>query len=409
MQVRYGWVMVAIGALMSCVAVGAMMSLAVFLAPITQATGWSRTEVSSAMTLGFLVMGAAGFGWGALNDRYGTRPVVLAGSVLLGLGLVLASRAATPTQFVLAYGLLVGVASGSFFVPMMSAVSAWLTSHRSLAVSLVSAGVGIAPMTVSPFAAWLLQQGDWRSAQLTIGIAAWLLLIPAALLVRPAPAAPRERGHADAAPAQPISVKAALTSTPFIVLAATFFACCATHAGPIFHTISYAMVCGIAPVAAVTIYSLEGLAGLGGRVVFGLAGDKYGAKRVLITGLFIQALAAGSFMFAQRLGEFYAVAAVFGFAYGGVMPLYAVLARDYFGQAIMGTVLGAAAMVSSLGMAIGPWIGGWLFDTFGSYAPLYMYSFAIGLGAAAVAFAFPPAIRGQGSNYLEPATALTSK
>jgi MFS family permease len=118
----------------------------------------------------------------------------------------------------------------------------------------------------------------------------------------------------------------------------------------------------------------------------------------LIAGLFVQALAAGSFMFASRLGEFYAVAAVFGFAYGGVMPLYAVLARDYFGQAIMGTVLGAAAMVSSLGMAIGPWIGGWLFDTFGSYAPLYVYSFAIGLGAAAIALAFPapllrPALR----------------
>ena len=119
-------------------------------------------------------------------------------------------------------------------------------------------------------------------------------------------------------------------------------------------------------------------------------GDRHGAKRVLIAGLFIQALAAGSFVFANRLGEFYAVAAVFGFAYGGVMPLYAVLARDYFGQAIMGTVLGAAAMVSSLGMAIGPWIGGWLYDTFGSYAPLYMYSFAIGIGATAIAFAFPP-------------------
>src|SRR4051812_15916457 len=154
MRVRYGWVMVAIGALMGCVAVGSMMSLAVFLQPITQATGWSRTGVSSAMTLGFLVMGAAGFGWGALNDRYGTRPVVLAGAVLLGLGLVLASRAASATQFMLAYGLLVGGSSAAFFVPMMTAVSAWLPNNRSLAVSLVSAGVGIAPMTVSPVVAW---------------------------------------------------------------------------------------------------------------------------------------------------------------------------------------------------------------------------------------------------------------
>ena len=185
-------------------------------------------------------------------------------------------------------------------------------------------------------------------------------------------------------------VKEALTSTPFIVLAVTFFACCATHAGPIFHTISYALVCGIPTVAAVSIYSLEGLAGLGGRIVFGLMGDRHGAKRVLIAGLFIQALAAGSFVFANRLGEFYAVAAVFGFAYGGVMPLYAVLAREYFGQRILGAVFGAAAMVSSLGMALGPAVGGWVFDRFGAYTWLYIGSFAVGIGAVAIAFAFPP-------------------
>ena len=388
MKIQYGWVMVAVGALMSCVAVGAMMSLAVFLQPITEATGWSRAGVSSAMTLNFLIMGAGGFGWGALSDRFGPRPVVLAGAVLLGLGLVLASRAASQLQFLLAYGVLVGLSAGSFFVPMMAAVTAWLTSRRSLAVSLVSAGVGVAPMTVSPFAAWLLTSHDWRTAQLVIGLAVWVLLLPAALLVRQPPAQAGTAGAQQAGEA-PIAVSTALRSTPFIVLAATFFACCATHAGPIFHTISFAIACGVPTIAAVSIYSLEGLAGLGGRVVFGLAGDRYGARRVLMAGLVIQALGAGSFVFVNRLQEFYAVAAVFGFAYGGVMPLYAVLARDYFGQQIMGTVLGAAAMVSSLGMALGPSLGGWIFDTFGSYAWLYAGSFAIGIGAAAISLAFP--------------------
>jgi MFS family permease len=389
-KIHYGWVMVAIGALMGCVAVGAMMSLAVFLQPITQATGWSRAAVSSAATVNFLIMGAAGFGWGALSDRFGTRPVVLAGAVLLGLGLVLASRAESPLQFVLAYGVIVGLSAGSFFVPMMASVTAWLPERRSLAVSLVSAGMGVAPMTISPLAAWLLTTYDWRVAQLTIGLGVWLFLIPAALFIRRAPVS--DVGSSDASGAAPMSAREALRSTPFIILAATFFACCATHAGPILHTISYAMVCGIPTIAAVTIYSVEGFGGLIGRIVFGLAGDRFGARRVLMTGLLVQAFAAGSFIFARRLDEFYLVAAVFGFAYGGVMPLYAVLARDYFGQRIMGTVLGAAAMVSSLGMAIGPWIGGWIYDTFGTYAPLYIYSFAIGLGAAAIALAFPPPV-----------------
>src|SRR5690349_14784118 len=109
--------MVAIGALMGCVAVGAMFSLAVFLQPITESTGWSRTGVSTTMTLNFLAMGVAGFAWGTLSDRFGARIVVLAGSALLGAGLVLASRATSLLEFQVTYGLLVGIATGSFFAP----------------------------------------------------------------------------------------------------------------------------------------------------------------------------------------------------------------------------------------------------------------------------------------------------
>ncbi|MGE5640000.1 MAG: MFS transporter [Clostridia bacterium] len=392
-QRTWGWIMVSLGGLMGCVAVGAMFSLAVFLQPITEATGWSRAGVSSAMTLNFLAMGLGGFLWGSLNDRYGTRPVVLAGAVLLGMGLVLASRATSQLEFQLTYGILVGLSAGSFFAPMIANVSSWFGRHRALAVSLVSAGVGVAPMTLSPLAAWLVSNYDWRTAQMAIGVLAWVLLLPAALAVRPPPAAPvdgsaPEDAEADAAP--DMSVRDAVRSLPFAVLALTFFACCATHSGPIFHTVSYAMACGLPTLAAVTIYSVEGLAGLGGRIAFGMLADKYGVKSVLVGGLVVQALAAGAFVFAFRLQEFYAVSSVFGFAYGGVMPLYAVLVRGYFGPRIMGTIFGAAAMISSLGMALGPSIGGWIYDRFQVYAPLYIGSFAIGLGAAAIALAFPP-------------------
>jgi MFS family permease len=187
-----------------------------------------------------------------------------------------------------------------------------------------------------------------------------------------------------------MSLGSALRSTPFVVLALTFFACCAMHSGPIFHTISYAVFCGVAPLAAVSIYSVEGLGGLGGRLLLGVLADRYGTKPVLVAGLLLQALAAGAFVFARGLGDFYAVAFVFGLAYGGVMPLYAALARGYFGPHIMGGVLGAAAMVSSLGMALGPLAGGWIFDAVGSYGWLYVGSFAVGLGAVAIALAFPP-------------------
>jgi MFS family permease len=342
------------------------------------------------MTLDFLTMGIAAFGWGALTDRFGPRIVVLSGAILLGLGLALASRATSLLEFQLVYGVLVGVAAGAIFAPMIATVTGWFEKHRSLAVSLVSAGMGVAPMTISPFARWLISTYDWRTAQLTIGILAWVLLVPAALLVRRAPSVPGAAPGAAVAGDSGMTVGQALCSPQFIVLAATFFACCAMHSGPIFHTVSYAIACGLAPMAAVTIYSAEGLAGLGGRLIFGLAGDRFGAKPVLVVGLMIQALAAGAYFFTRQLGEFYAVAVVFGMAYGGVMPLYAVIAREYFPMRIMGTVFGAAAMISSLGMALGPAIGGWIFDHFGSYGWLYVGSFAVGIGATAIALAFPP-------------------
>lgn len=390
MERSYGWVIVGAGALMGCVAIGALFSLAVFLQPMSDDTGWSRTGISSAMTFDFLTMGVAAFGWGALSDRFGPRIVVLSGALLLGLGLALASRATSLLEFQLIYGVVVGIAAGAVFAPMIATVTGWFDRHRSLAVSLVSAGMGVAPMTISPFAQWLVSAYDWRTAQMTIAIAAWMLLVPAALLVRRPPEVTAASPGMPAEGGEGITVGQALRSPQFIVLSLTFFCCCAAHSGPIFHTVSYALACGLPAMTAVTIYSVEGLAGLGGRILFGLLGDRYGARQIVVLGLMVQAVGAGSYYFTRDAGEFYAVAILFGMAYGGVMPLYAVIAREYFPMRIMGTVFGAAAMISSLGMALGPAAGGWIFDTFQGYGYLYIASFGIGLAAVAIALVFPP-------------------
>ena len=403
MERSYGWVIVGAGALMGCVAIGALFSLAVFLQPMSEATGWSRTGISSAMTLDFLTMGVAAFGWGALSDRFGPRIVVLSGAVLLGLGLALASRATSLLEFQLLYGIVVGVAAGAVFAPMIATVTGWFDRHRSLAVSLVSAGMGVAPMTISPFAQWLISAHDWRTAMLTIAIGAWVLLVPAALLVRRPPEVTAASPGMPAEGGEGMKVGQALRSPQFIVLSLTFFCCCAAHSGPIFHTVSYALACGLPAMTAVTIYSVEGLAGLGGRILFGLLGDRYGARRIVVIGLMVQAIGAGSYYFTRDAGEFYAVAILFGMAYGGVMPLYAVIAREYFPLRIMGTVFGGAAMISSLGMALGPAVGGWIFDTFHGYGYLYIASFGIGLAAVAMALAFPPLPSSQRGMEVQPA------
>ncbi len=391
MRLQYGWVVVAAGALMGCVAIGSLFSLAVFLQPMSEATGWSRTGISTAMTLDFLTMGVAAFGWGALTDRFGPRPVVLTGAVLVGAGLALASRATSLLEFQLVYGVVVGVAAGAILAPTMATVTGWFDKHRSIAVSLVSAGMGMGPMTISPLASWLLASHDWRTAQLIIAIVAWVLLIPAALFMRRAPETAPGMASMPGAADPGMTVGQALRSPQFIILGLTYFFCCATHSGPIFHTVSYAIACGIPALTAVSIYSIEGLAGLGGRVLFGLAGDRFGAKQTVIFALVVQALGAGAYYFTRQVGEFYAVAVVFGMAYGGVMPLYAVIAREYFPMRIMGTVIGASSLIASLGMSLGPAVGGWIFDTFGTYGWLYLGSLIMGLAAAGIALAFPSA------------------
>jgi len=389
-KISYGWAIVGIGIVVTCFGMGAMLSLSVFLQPMAQAMGWSRTGVSTAATVNWLCMGVGAFLWGWLSDRYGSRVVVLIGGVLLGLGLVTASRSASLGQFQLLFGVLVGLASGSFYTPLTATTTRWFTENRSLAVALVSAGVGLGSTTVGPLARYLISAYDWRVAMFAIGNLSWLVIIPMALLVREPPATAVGAPGTLGAGGREMTAGQALRTPQFAAIALAYFACCAAHSGPIFHMVTHAIDRGVTAMAAVTVLSVAGLASLGGKIVCGLVADRVGAKRTLVVGLAIQALAVTLYIWTRDLPSFYALSVMFGFAYGGVMPLYAIIVREYFGARIMGTAFGAVALVSTLGMSIGPPAGGWLFDTYGSYAWLYLSSFAIGLAAVAIASTFRP-------------------
>jgi MFS family permease len=393
---QYRWAIVVAGGLLGCIAIGAMFSLPVLLTPISRDTGWSVTGVSAAMTIAFVAMAVGSMAWGSLSDRLGPRLIVLVGSLILAASLALVSRATSLLQFQLLFGLAVGGSAAAIFAPMMACVTGWFDTNRNLAVSLVSAGMGMAPMTMSPLAAWLVSIYSWRTSLLIIASIVAVVMTPMAFMVRRPPAL-----HGDAAavpddvPQSDMSVSQALRSSPFVILLATNFFCCATHSGPIFHTVSYAVTCGIPLIAAVSIYSVEGLAGLGGRIVFGILGDRFGAKRILIIGLFVQSFAALAYVFVSELGPFYAVAALMGFVYAGVMPLYAVLLRENFPLRMMGTLIGGIATAGGFGMATGPLTGGLFYDSLGSYIWLYIGSWGLGIGAFLIALTFRPMLKVQ--------------
>jgi MFS family permease len=236
---RYRWVIVAAGGLLGCVAIGGMFSLPVLLQPIARDTGWSVTGVSSAMTIGFLAMALTSMVWGTLSDRFGPLPVVLTGSVVLAASLGLASLATSLVAFQFVFGVLVGGSIAAIFAPMMACVTGWFDTHRSLAVSLVSAGMGMAPMTMAPLAAWLVSSHDWRTSMQIVALVVAAIMIPMSLLVRRPPALTSEASAPSNAPTEPdMTLAQALRSPQFIILLATNFCCCASHSGPISHTVS---------------------------------------------------------------------------------------------------------------------------------------------------------------------------
>ena len=383
----YGWVVVAAAAAIICIGMGSLFSLGVFLVPIERSMGWSRGAISTVALLNWIAMGLGSFVWGALSDRLGGRGVALAGGFLLGLGLVLSSQAQALWQFYATFGGLVGFSVGAFYAPLTSTVTKWFAVQRGLAVALVSSGIGLGILLISPLARALTSAWDWRMAMLLVGDLAWLVVIPLALLIQEPAAAPAAR--ADTAAAGPdFAAGAVLRAPQFWAIALTHFACCAAHSGPIFHMVTHATDQGVPAMAAAAVLGVSGLSSIAGRIGGGLIADRLGVKRTLIGGLVLQAVIIAAYLMAREVWTFYALAIVFGTAYGGVMPLYALVTREYFGEKVMGTAYGAVFLISSLGMGVGSLAGGLIYDRLGAYAWLFLGSSLVAFMAVVLALTF---------------------
>ncbi len=309
--------------------------------------------------------------------------MVLAGGALHGLGLLLASQASTVLELQLGFGVVGGAGAGAYMAPLTTSAARWFEKHRGLAVALVTAGTGMGSLLMAPLATWLIAEYGWRVAFMGMGGLVWAVIVPVSLLLRPAPV---EAGGVTMAGG--MTAGEALRSPQLLAVAGTFFACCAAHSGPLFHMVSYAVDCGIAPLSAATLLGATGMAGLAGRIGGGMVADRLGEKLTVLLALTSQAVAIALYVTVREPGQFLALGVLFGLSYGAVMPLYAVLVRNWFGPAVMGTAFGAVTMAGTFGMAVGPVAGGWLHGWGGDYAWLYGASSAIGLGALAIATTF---------------------
>ena len=388
----YGWVVLGAAFAIIALSIGTLFTLGVFLKPIEEGMGWSRSSIGAVGLLNWLVMGLGGVVAGYLSDRFGTRVVVLVGGALLGLGLVLSSQVTEAWQLYVTFGVLVGAGVSAFYVPLTVLAIRWFDDRRGMAAAIVSAGNGLGIMALSPLSRWLIDELDWRGAFVVLGDLAWLIVIPCALLLKPSPTAAAS-GWASGRASGTAPVRQILVSWPIWAIALTHFACCAAHSGPIFHLVSHAIDQGVGSMAAASILGASGLSSIVGRVGSGIVADRLGVKRTLIAMLAAQAVLIPVYLAATSEGSLWGLSMVFGVAYGGVMPLYAVLTREYFGEAIMGTAYGWVFFISCIGMGLGSFAGGAIHDALGSYQGLFVGSFAVGAMAVVLAATLrPPAL-----------------
>jgi MFS family permease len=308
--------------------------------------------------------------------------------VLLGGGLLLSGQVHELWEFYITFGLLVGFGVSCFYVPLTVTAIQWFEHRRGMAASIVSSGNGLGTLALAPLTRWLINAYEWRTAFVILGELALLVVIPAALLLKRAPRAATSPSRP--APPPALTSAALWTSKPFWAIALTHFACCAAHSGPIFHMVSHAIDLGVPALAAAGALGISGLTSIIGRVGTGIVADRVGAKRTLITGLILQAASIFLYVFARGAGTLYGLAMIFGVAYGTVMPLYAVVTREYFGERAMGTAYGGVFFISCLGMGLGSYAGGIIHDLLGSYLWLFLGSGAIATMAIVLALTLRP-------------------
>jgi MFS family permease len=399
----YGWVVLAAAFVVITMSIGTLFTLGVFLKPIEDAMGWSRSGIGAIGLFNWIVMGAGGVVSGFVSDRVGTRRVVLVGAVLLAAGLLLSSHVQHLWHLYVTFGLLVGAGVSAFYVPLTVLAIKWFEGRRAMAAAVVSAGNGLGILALAPLTRWLINEYDWRVAFFAFGVLALVVVVPSAVLLKGPSSAGAQKwpphspsgGRPAAASAGAISPSSPWATWPFWAIALTHFCCCAAHSGPLFHLVSHAMDQGVARMTAASILGASGFTSIFGRIGTGIVADRVGAKQTLLAALSLQALLMFVYMFATGAEALYAVSLAFGVAYGGAMPLYPVVTREYFGERVMGTAYGAVFFISCIGMGLGSYAGGVIHDLLGTYQVLFLGSFAIGLMAVVlgVTLEAPVAVR----------------
>jgi MFS family permease len=368
----YAWIRLAASVVLSTVGGVGMWSYVVALPAVQSEFAVDRAAASLPFTLTMAGFAFGGVLMGWLSDRFGLLWPVLLGATSLTLGYVLTGYAATLPQFAIAHGVLIGLGSSATLGPMMADISHWFVRRRGIAVTICSAGNAVAGTAWPPIVQHFIAADGLRATQIGIGLFCGLTMIPIGLaLLRPRAPAP----HVVHASRQPTASPAALGLSPGALqglLCVAGLACCVAMAMPQVHIVAYCGDLGYGVAHGADMLALMMAGSIISRVTSGFVADRIGGLATLVISSAMQGLALFLYLMFSGLTSLYVISALFGLFQGGLIPMYAVIIREYFAPREAGMRVGVVLMATLGGMALGGWLSGYIFDLTGSYQAAFL-------------------------------------
>jgi MFS family permease len=379
----YAWLRLIASTALAAVGGVGMWSFVVALPAVQADFGLARADASLPFTAVMIGFGVGAMVIGRLVDRFGVFYPVVGAVVALGVGYVAAGHAANIWQLALAHGV-IGLGSSAPFGPLVADLSRWFSGRRGIAVAICASGNSLAGVIWPPLIEHVVATAGWRAAQVGAGIVCVAIMLPLAqVLRRPAPT---ERSVAEGAAAARAQDAIALSRGALTaLLGIAGVACCAAMAMPQVHIVAYCGDLGFGPARGAEMLSLMLGCSLISRLACGFVADRIGGVATLLISSTLQAVGLLLYIGFDGLTSLYVISALFGLFQGGLIPTYAVIVREYFPPAEAGSRLGTILMATVLGMALGGWMSGAIFDHTGSYRAAFVSGFLWNLLNIAIA------------------------
>ena len=378
----YGYVVVFVSFLICMVGFGATYCFGIFFKPLLIEFGWTRSAISGAFSVNMVMQLVIGFFAGKLTDKIGPTKVITAVGIIGGLGFILMSKTHSIWQVYMYYGVFGGTLGAGTFVPALSTVGRWFAKSRGLMNGLVVAGIGMGIMVAPPLVQEMVDILNWRTALIVIGTTVLISILVSAHFLRSSPAemgmiplgaeeTSKLKGNTGTG-ARGLSFLDSIKTRQYWIFAATWFFFNTCLMLVMLHIVPYATDKSIDPPLAASILSVIGGISIFSKITFGWLSDRIGVKKVVVVSF---ALLLGAFLLllvSEHLWVLWAFGIVFGVGYGGYVSMEFPLAAELFGLKSVGAIFGFSTSIAGLGSALGPYMGGRIFDYTGSYDSAFM-------------------------------------